>query len=489
MGGEAARSVCRLLGSLLALLLAGSCRNTPAEPAHGAPPAEWRSAFAPRATRSPARFRVTPAASNQAWKPRGAGYEVIEGAEPRTAADATSLAYLDTIHDCIARERTLEFRESLAVGFYDQTQLAEQLGSDFFDAIGREEFGARALASAAFGLVPRHVDLAMLTTQSTAARLLGFYDPKRRRLQCISGNFDSQAQMVMVHEAVHALQDQNFGLLGFAFTHEAQSAADAFVARLAVMEGDAALTTQRVLAECGTMMGDSDEDIAGMFAALAKQAALGSVIPPLLADGAGILYQECANFVEAVQKQGGWEAVDALYRNPPRSSEQVLHPEKLLDPRHADEPIPVRSPDLTEMLGAGWAPIGRNRLGEVGTRQLIRFTGDPADAYRAATGWGGDEYLLYARDDDELLLQWVSVWDSERDAVEMMRALERIVTRQAAGTSSLTVTMDTAAKLLQAHDADGALRELARRDEDCLVWIRGLLPGLDAEALAQRCLP
>src|SRR5207248_1845820 len=37
-------------------------------------------------------------------------------------------------------------------------------------------------------------------------------------------------------------------------------------------------------------------------------------------------YQEGAAFVTQLYQNGGWNTVDAAFKNPPRSTEQVLHP-------------------------------------------------------------------------------------------------------------------------------------------------------------------
>ena len=61
-------------------------------------------------------------------------------------------------------------------------------------------------------------------------------------------------------------------------------------------------------------------------------------------------YNQGATFVQDIYSQGGWPAVDAVYQDPPVSTEQILHPN--LYP--SDKPIPVTLPDLTTALGEGW---------------------------------------------------------------------------------------------------------------------------------------
>ena len=67
-------------------------------------------------------------------------------------------------------------------------------------------------------------------------------------------------------------------------------------------------------------------------------------------------------FIHRVHQHGGWDAVDTLFRTPPRSSEQVLHPEKLWG-ETADEPTAVEIPSLDGVLPSGWTRIHEDVLG------------------------------------------------------------------------------------------------------------------------------
>jgi hypothetical protein len=117
------------------------------------------------------------------------------------------------------------------------------------------------------------------------------------------------------------------------------------------------------------------------------------------------------SFVRHLEREGGWAAIREAWRQPPRSTEQVLHPEKYAG---------REEPKLVE-LGPGAVPPGgrllaEGVLGEVLVRTLL--DGDEA----AAAGWGGDRYAVWdvgAR----TLLVWRSLWDSEPDRREFGRAL------------------------------------------------------------------
>ena len=130
----------------------------------------------------------------------------------------------------------------------------------------------------------------------------------------------------------------------------------------------------------------------------------------------------------------------AAFRSPPRSTEQVLHPEKYWDPDLRDDPIEVTF-KLNE-LPEGWKEAARDTLGEVflalaSTPRAVRESVDPTNPQailsieftnKAATGWGGDRMILIEKASASLMLH-SSAWDSTKDADEFEAAMRKIAER------------------------------------------------------------
>ena len=72
---------------------------------------------------------------------------------------------------------------------------------------------------------------------------------------------------------------------------------------------------------------------------------------PLLTRELLFPYLDGLYFTQRMWGRGGWDAVDAVWADPPRSTEQVMHPERYPDDS-ADQP----SSCLTSP--AGWARAG-----------------------------------------------------------------------------------------------------------------------------------
>jgi hypothetical protein len=119
-------------------------------------------------------------------------------------------------------------------------------------------------------------------------------------------------------------------------------------------------------------------------------------------------------FCAKLTNEGGWAAIDDVYRNPPLSTEQIIHPEKYR--AKPDFPMTI---DLAALKpGDGWREVGRNVLGEMQTAILLKKHGGK----RAAAGWDGDRYAIFEDAKNRLALVWLSTWDSEDDAREFAHA-------------------------------------------------------------------
>ena len=125
--------------------------------------------------------------------------------------------------------------------------------------------------------------------------------------------------------------------------------------------------------------------------------------------------------------------IDAAWANPPRSSEQILHPEKYWDRKRRDEPKSVTIPNPSSQLPGSWKRAGGGVLGELTLGSMVGAkTPEAADlasgggswTNAAASGWGGDRFELWTNGAAAVVLL-ATVWDTEKDAVEFAAALPR----------------------------------------------------------------
>jgi hypothetical protein len=241
----------------------------------------------------------------------------------------------------------------------------------------------------------------------------------------LGGEAQKMEEMVLVHELTHALQDQTFDLRRFIAD---DPLSDEATARTALVEGDASLVmfdwfaAEKTLSSALRSAGNQAAGASGLPGAKEMAAA-----PPWLRATLEFGYLEGYLFCLSVRQKGGQELLDrAFTQDPPRSSEQILHPEKWHTQR--DDPIVLPWPDLTREL-PGARKLAEGQLGELGIWILLREATRDREAANAAetaaAGWGGDRFAVYEKD-GRRLLAWITEWDSETDAGEFLVAVRRL---------------------------------------------------------------
>lgn len=121
-------------------------------------------------------------------------------------------------------------------------------------------------------------------------------------------------------------------------------------------------------------------------------------------------YMKGAVLALAAYQQGGWRAVDELYRDPPESTEQVLHPsERLL--AGVDHPRRVTLPTSFD----GYTLVSSDVLGEL--QWSVYFSlWKHEGAGREEQNWDGDRYAILRSKEGKLVALVATIWDSEYDA-------------------------------------------------------------------------
>ena len=303
-----------------------------------------------------------------------------------------------------------------------------------------QEFRANELAMKALGLLPANYNLREALAQVYSEEVAAFYDPKTKTMHLIEepkkevkkspgllerlfgkkSEFDKdENKTVIAHELTHALADQHYDL--DALQKAVKKDDDRSLALSALIEGEA------TLAMFGASMDDWEGDIIHLpaenlewtfnlispFMAFMGGGQSIRNAPPIISESMIFPYFRGMVFCAKLANKGGWAAIDDVYRDPPLSTEQILHPEKYRE--KPDYPMSIELGALS--AGEGWKEAGRNVLGEMQLAILLKKHGGKT----AAAGWDGDRYAVFEGPKGKLGLVWVSTWDSEDDAREFLR--------------------------------------------------------------------
>ena len=228
------------------------------------------------------------------------------------------------------------------------------------------------------------------------------------------------------HELIHASRDERTDF--YARTRAAAASDEDWAAAVrCLVEGDASLLGLGLgtsLSQAGT----PGERLRALLPTLKQPEAVDSMLetnvpgmPRALQELLVVAYREGLVFAAHVYEKGGLGALESAFKNPPRSTEQVLHPQKFLGP-DVDEPTIFFGGDPAPMLGDGWTTRRRSTLGEFDIRVLLLERLGRADAATAAEGWDGIRYHFVTHTDGRSFLGLMSTWDSARDAKEFARA-------------------------------------------------------------------
>jgi hypothetical protein len=227
----------------------------------------------------------------------------------------------------------------------------------------------------------------------------------------------------VAHELTHALQDQHWGLPKDPEPGIATNT-DRLLARRALLEGDATWASFATVAG-GRLDEDTRARVLGQMEKLRAQLATSVPdVPPLLRDTLVFQYSDGTKFVDRLLARGGWPAVDRAQADPPTSSEQVLHPERYLATRR-DVPTAVEVTGTQSLVRDGFTQTLSDTLGEAVIRIYASAVLSPAEAARVADGWDGDRLVAFTRGDD-LVVAWMTLWDTTTDAIEFAGAVPSI---------------------------------------------------------------
>jgi hypothetical protein len=352
--------------------------------------------------------------------------------------------------------RTREERRRFVVGEFQRKYAAARLE-------------AERRAMAAWGLIPPGFDLTTFLADLVVEQAAAYYDPVAK-LMVLANWLPADAQReALAHELVHVLQDRQIDL--DRFLTAAPGRGDTALARQALVEGEAvALTVDRLLRRQGSELA-SVADVAPFRQAIARSGTgprLGQA-PRFLRALLTFPYAEGFGFVHQFRRRRPWGELTRLYADPPRSTTQILHPERYLDRR--EDPLALALPDLGPVLGAGARRVLEDEAGEFGLGGILaEFLGDGVQA----AGWRGDRYALWDAAGVGVLVSR-SAWESDATAAAFAEAYGRLLGRKHPLGAPSAATSG-----LQAWRADDAAFAVERRGREVLLVERAAPGALDA---------
>ena len=285
----------------------------------------------------------------------------------------------------------------------------------------------------ALGLLP-DTRLELHTPQAA-----GIYISEQRQLYVSTyrPESDTDAQALLAHAYVHALQDQHFDLEA---TESRATTTDTTLAIQALIEGDATLLTALYSYENPTeadwvhltdLIVQAERLSHPASSSLREQESepspSGDVLGPEEVWSRLLRFPnwEGRLFATALFQDGGWEKINHAYTTPPRSTEQVLHPERYLE--GPDDPTNVVVPQLDAVLDEDWSMSLEDTVGEFIIGLYLNQTLPEERSWRGAEGWDGDKIIVWEHRDGRRVQVWRTIWDDTTEAAEFERSLVALI--------------------------------------------------------------
>ncbi len=318
------------------------------------------------------------------------------------SSDATLRKLASELLPDLAARSGLELREPVRLEMRSREELVRYLESKLDEELPEEEARATVEAYALFGLVPNTLDLREVLLALYTEQVAGFYEPDSTALFVMDDQPEALLEGLLVHELVHAVQDQWVDLGALA---DPKLGSDRATAAQAAIEGHATLVMLEYMAEqaqgtpvdlgalpnFANLLRSQLEGARDQFPALAAA-------PPVIQESLLFPYLEGAGYVHGLWAQGDRVAPFGEYL--PKSTEQILG-------GTADD-VPIE----LAMSVSGADILHEDVLGRLELGVMLDQHLGPGSA-RFADGWGGDRYVLVEVGTGERGLIWYSVWDDE----------------------------------------------------------------------------
>jgi hypothetical protein len=364
----------------------------------------------------------------------------------------------------------MELRHPVPCDFISKEKINEFLQKRVKEVAKPEEVRAEELTLKKFGLVPADFDLAKTTVDLLTEQAAAFYDYDKKKLFVTDSTPSDTQEPVLAHELSHALADQNYNL--GRFIRQGRKSDDGATARLAVMEGQATWLMSEYLAR---KTGQSLKDSPSLVAMMSNLSESGGGQYPVF-DSSPLYerttlvfpYTKGMLFQNALFQRDGVAAFGEVFRKPPLSTQQILHPDKYFSGTAPTQPA-LPDPHLPH----GYKGLVGGSLGELEHGILLEQFAGKERAAELVQHWRGSSFeLLENKNAGRVVLLYAAEWDSDENARSYFKAYREILKKK---WMKMSVTAESEDSLSGTGD-DGRF-ELRRKDA-IVTSVEGLDPAL-----------
>lgn len=250
----------------------------------------------------------------------------------------------------------------------------------------------------ALGFIPENYAYAECTLHGFGNSSWALYD--RIAKEIVLRNDLATSDSILIHELVHALQDQHFDLTRL---RRLVHTSDEDLALSALVEGDA-MVVEREADKASTVASPVNSDDG--FSEKCRP-------PPRLFDLYMFPYEWGLRFAGELTR----DERNLAFRAPPLTTRAILYPLEFKHALHSEAPLGAKT--LIDLR----SPLYRDTLGEYFIRSLFKLWVDPPAAILAGKGWLQDNLQLRSND-ETVAIKWRIQVEGPPDVAQLCRAFK-----------------------------------------------------------------
>ncbi|MFN0102749.1 MAG: ImmA/IrrE family metallo-endopeptidase [Bryobacteraceae bacterium] len=343
------------------------------------------------------------------------------GAQP---SNKTLFDQIDPTLEELSKLTGLPTKSKVDRDFITREKLKEFLQTRIDETVKPEEIRVEELTLKLFGFVPENYNLKESTVSLLTEQAAAFYDYRKKKMFLLESAPEISQRFVLIHELAHALADQHFQLEKY--IHQGRND-DSATARMAVMEGQAQWLMYELMARKTGQSLLKDPAMVRMFVnassmGLSQYPELSNA-PLYVRESLLFPYTRGLVFQQAVMEKLGDAGFAEVFRRPPHSTRQIMHPELYFETK---KPLKIKAPKVP---GASrYSQVIEGELGEFDIYILLKQFVDEETADKLSPLWRAGHYrVLEKKENQHPFLSFALQFDTKPGAEEFARLYEEKV--------------------------------------------------------------
>lgn len=342
----------------------------------------------------------------------------------------------------VAKTRKLEFKNTPEIEVVNRKKTKEYLKNNMKKHYSEDKLETRRKLLVKLGIISKDEKYSEEVSDLLLQEIAGYYDPETKKIyvneKTVGNIVPGLPSITVMHEQVHALQDQYYDLKKILEEPMLLDNEDKVLAIRSIVEGEATVLMYDASFRSLRGFGAPDFSKKGFdlrsfvidsMLAYSKRFKTEDGAPGIFMEDMLFPYVWGGSFVQHIVNTKGWEAVDTIYSDMPVSTEQIMHPEKYYIAR--DNPTEVRVPDASSILGASWIRLHSGIFGEFSFYLVGKAFLDELSTKLMSEGWSADRYDFYENTESgQTLLLLISKWDSQKDADEFFTFYKKVIEKK-----------------------------------------------------------